>query len=113
MATDDTLVATDPLAAPLRDQERVRAEGRYDLANLPFLARVSLDTARGYSQLPTPKAMAIKTNPPRYLSATGATVAEAQRKALQECNQISGSPCLVYAVDDTIVLPKRITAVQP
>lgn len=113
VATDDTLLATDPFAAPLRDQERVRAEGRYDLAKLPFLARVSLDTARGYSWLPTPKAMAIKINPARYISATGATVAEAQRKALQECNQISGSPCLVYAVDDTIVLPKRITAVPP
>jgi hypothetical protein len=93
--------------------EQARAEGRYDLAKLPFLARVSVDTARNYAQLPMPKAMALKTVPPRYVSATGTTVAEAERKALQECNQISGTPCMLYAVDDTIVLPRRMTAAAP
>jgi len=90
--------------------ERVHAEGRYDLNKLPFLSRGSRDTANEYSQLPMPKAMAIKAFPPRHVSATGATVAEAQRKALQDCNQIAGSTCMLYAVDDTIVLPKRLTS---
>jgi hypothetical protein len=63
--------------------------------------------------MPMPKAMAIKTFPPRYISATAATAAEAQRKALQDCNQISGSTCMLYAVDDTIILPKRLTAPPP
>jgi hypothetical protein len=113
IATDDTLVANDPPATPPRDMERVHAEGRYDLNKLPFLSRVSLDTANQYSQLPMPKAMAIKAFPPRHISGTGATAFEAQRKALQDCNQISGSICMLYAVDDTIVLPKRLTAPPP
>ena len=113
IATNDTLAAPDPFAAPLRDMDNVRSQGRYDLAKLPYLPRVSLDAVRGYALLTAPKAMAIKTQPPRYLSATGATLAEAQRKALQECNQIAGSPCMVYAVNDTIVLPQRITAAPP
>jgi len=110
IATDDALIATDPPATPPRDMERVHAEGRYDLNKLPFLSRGSRDTANEYSQLPMPKAMAIKAFPPRHVSATGATVAEAQRKALQDCNQIAGSTCMLYAVDDTIVLPKRLTS---
>jgi hypothetical protein len=113
IATDDALIATDPPATPSRDMERVHAEGRYDLNKLPFLSRGSLDTANEYSQLPMPKAMAIKAFPPRHVSATGATAAEAQRKALQDCNQISGSTCFLYAVDDTIVLPKRLTSPPP
>ena len=113
IATDDALIATDPPATPPRDMELVHAEGRYDLNKLPFLARVSLDTANQYSQLPMPKAMAIKAFPPRHVSATGATATEAQRKALQDCNQISGSTCFLYAVDDAIVLPKRLTSPPP
>jgi uncharacterized caspase-like protein len=113
IATDDALIATDPPAAPPRDMERVHAEGQYDLNKLPFLARASLDTANQYPQLPMPKAMAIKAFPPRHVSATGATAAEAQRKALQDCNQISGSTCFLYAVDDAIVLPKRLTSPPP
>ena len=113
IATDDALIATDPPATPPRDMELVHAEGRYDLNKLPFLSRASLDTANQYSQLPMPKAMAIKAFPPRHVSATGATVAEAQRKALQDCNQISGSTCFLYAVDDAIVLPKRLTSPPP
>ena len=110
IATDDALIAADPPATAPRDMERVHAEGRYDLNKLPFLSRGSRDTANEYSQLPMPKAMAIKAFPPRHVSATGATVAEAQRKALQDCNQIAGSTCMLYAVDDTIVLPKRLTS---
>jgi hypothetical protein len=113
IATDDALIATDPPATPPRDMERVHAEGQYDLNKLPFLSRASLDTANQYPQLPMPKAMAIKAFPPRHVSATGATVAEAQRKALQDCNQISGSTCFLYAVDDAIVLPKRLTSPPP
>jgi uncharacterized caspase-like protein len=113
IATDDTLIATDPPATPPRDMERVHAEGQYDVNKLPFLTRGSLDTANQYPQLPMPKAMAIKAFPPRHVSATGATAGEAQRKALQDCNQISGSTCLLYAVDDTIVLPKRLTSPLP
>ena len=112
IATDDALIATDPPNSP-RDMELVRAEGQYDLNKLPFLSRASRDTANQYSQLPMPKAMAIKAFPPRHVSATGATAAEAQRKALQDCNQISGSTCFLYAADYTIVLSKRLTSPLP
>lgn len=93
--------------------EGLRAHGRYDLSKLPFLASVSRDTASQYPLLPMPKAMAIKAFPPRYISATGATIEEAERKALDECNKISGSSCMLYAENDNIVLPRRLTAAPP
>jgi hypothetical protein len=80
---------------------------------LPFLPRVSLDVVRSYDVIGQPKAMAVKLFPPRYVSAIGGTIREAQQKALADCNQIAGSRCMLYAVDDTIVLPQGKTEPDP
>ena len=93
--------------------EQVRAEGLFDAAKLPFYPSASADILRGYTQLPKPKAMAIKAFPGRYFSATGASIEQAQRVALDECNKTAGSTCMLYAQDDTIILPKRLTAPPP
>jgi Caspase domain len=113
VAKDDLLVAPDPLDAKVHDMERVRYAGQYRLDMLPFLARVSEDAVRRFAQLPAPKALALKGIPPRYIDATGATIAEAERKALLECNQIAGTPCVLYAVDNQVVLPQGKTLADP
>ena len=57
--------------------------------------------------------MAVKPGPAKYISATGSTVKEAEQKALAECNQLPGLPCMLYAVDDLVVLPQRKTDPDP
>jgi hypothetical protein len=113
IATGDTLVADDPTRAPRRDLDEVHSSGVYKLDKLPFVPGASLDAVRKYDMVPKPKAMAIKLVPPRYVSATGATLHEAEQKALADCNAISGTPCMLYAVDDNIVLPQRKIAADP
>jgi Caspase domain len=113
IARDDVLVAPDPLEAPLHDMEQLHFTGQFSLDKLPFLAKVSEDTVRKFELLPAPKALALKAIPPRYVSATGATLAEAEREALANCNQIQGTPCILYAANDMIVLPQGKTAADP
>jgi hypothetical protein len=109
IAKDDALIASDPTEAPRRDMDEVHFSGRFRMDKLPFLPHVSLDIVRSYDILGKPKAMAVKLSPPRYVSAAGGTIREAQQKALADCNQIAGTPCMLYAEDDTIVLPQRKT----
>lgn len=44
---------------------------------------------------------------------TGETLAEAEGKALAECNKIQGTPCILYATNDLIVLPQGKTVADP
>jgi uncharacterized caspase-like protein len=113
VARDDSLVATDPVEAPLNDMEQVHFTGQFRLDKLPFFPKVSEDVLRKYELLPAPKALALKTVPPRFVSATGETLAEAERKALANCNQIQGSPCILYATNDSIVLPQGKIVADP
>jgi hypothetical protein len=113
VATGETLAADDPTRAPRRDLEEVHSAGVYRIDKLPFVPGASRDVVGKYDVAPQPKAIAIKLQPPRYISATGASLHEAEQKALADCNAISGSPCMLYAVNDTIVLPLRKTAPDP
>jgi len=113
IARGDVLVTDNPVEAPRRDMDEVRMRGMYNINKMPFRPRVSSDIIRGYELLPQPKAMAVKTVPVSYFSATGATLHDAQQKALSDCNSIPGARCLLYAVNDTIVLPDRKTKADP
>jgi hypothetical protein len=113
IATGDTLVADDPTKAARRDLDEVHSSGVYKLDKLPFVPGASLDVVRKYDVAPKPKAMAIKLNPARYISAIGGTLHEAEQKALADCNAISGARCMLYAADDNIVLPQRKTEADP
>ena len=113
IARGDVLVTDNPVEAPRRDLDEVRMRGLYNINKMPFRPRVSSDIVRSYDLLSQPKAMAVKLVPPRYVSATGATVHDAQQKALSDCNSISGGRCILYAVNDTIVLPDRKTQADP
>jgi hypothetical protein len=106
-------VAADPAEAPLHDMEQVHFSGQFRLEKLPFFPKVSEDVLRKFEFLPKPKALALKAVPPRFVSATGETLAEAEGKALADCNQIKGTPCVLYATNDLIVLPQGKTAADP
>jgi len=113
IAKGDTLVTGDPTEAPRRDIDEVHSAGLFRVDKLPFRPGASIDVIRNYDLLPQPKAMAVKTVPPRYVSATGPTPHDAEQKALSDCNSISGSRCMLYAVNDMIVLPQRKTLADP
>jgi hypothetical protein len=113
VARDDSLVATDPAEAPLHDMEQVHFTGQFRLDKLPFFPKVSEDVLRKFELLPAPKALALKTIPARFVSATGETLAEAEEKALADCNKIQGTPCILYATNDLIVLPQGKTVADP
>jgi len=113
IASGDALATDDPTQAARRDLAEVHSSGTYRIDKLPFLPGASQDVVRKYDVVPQPKAMAVKLSPPRYVSATGNTVHDAEQKALDDCNAISGTRCMLYAVNDTIVLPQRKTAPDP
>lgn len=113
IARGDVLMTDNPVEAPPRDLDEVHMRGAYNIDKMPFRPRVSSDIVRGYDLLSQPKAMAVKLVPPRYISATGPTLHDAEQKALSDCNSISGSRCMLYAVNDMIVLPDRKTQADP
>jgi hypothetical protein len=87
---------------------RVLYDGAYRPDMVPF--QPADQVARDYAALAEPKALAIAPSPPRVRAATGATVAEAEAKALAACNDPgSGYPCFLYAVNARVVLPLRRT----
>jgi len=113
IAKGDELMTTDPTAAPRRDMGEVHASGAFSVDKLPFLPGVSQDVVSKYYLLSQPKAMAVKLVPPRYISASGSTLHDAEQKALSDCNSISGQRCMLYAANDMIVLPQRKTEADP
>jgi hypothetical protein len=113
IAKGDALITSDPTEAPRRDIDEVHSAGLFRIDKLPFRPGASLDVIRNYDLLPQPKAMAVKTVPPRYISATGPTLHDAEQKALSGCNSISGRRCMLYSVNDSIVLPQRKTEADP
>jgi uncharacterized caspase-like protein len=113
IARGEELMTDNPVEAPRRDMEEVHMRGVFNINKMPFRPGASFDIIRGYDLLSQPKAMAVKLAPPRYISATGATLHDAEQKALSDCNAISGSRCMLYAVNDTIVLPDRKTQADP
>ena len=93
-----------------KDVEQVHFSGTFRIDKLPFFPTSSKDVLQQFESLPSPKALAVKAAPPRYVSATGKTLAEAERQALANCNDIKGTACLLYAANDLVVLPQAKTA---
>jgi hypothetical protein len=64
-----------------------------------------------YPTMSGPKAMAIGAAPLRARIASGTTDREAETKALAACNDPPDSPipCILYAVNDRVILPQRRT----
>jgi hypothetical protein len=64
---------------------------------------------REYESVGAPKAMAIRAAGPKLKIGTGKTLAEAEAKALAQCNDDSPYPCILYAANEKVILPQRRT----
>jgi hypothetical protein len=110
LASDDELQAPDPWKAPRRDMARVGYVGEYKPENVPLFSVTDKAELRSYVSMREPKAMVLRPAGARIAIATGATSEEAQSKALAACNvDLAPMPCLVYAVNDRVILNQRRT----
>jgi Caspase domain len=110
LASDDTLQAPDVWKAERHDMPRLNYKGRYAPNNVPLFSGTE-DRLHSYSAMSAPKAMVIRPAFARVNIATGASLAEAQSKALAACNDddFNFMPCFVYAVNDRVILDQRRT----
>jgi hypothetical protein len=109
VAMDGKVATPDPASVPRRPQARVIYQGSYRPEMVP-LFDTPPQKARDYVKMRAPKAMAIRPGSPSVTVETGATVAEAEAKALAKCTDPgSPYPCFLYAVNDNVVLPLRRT----
>lgn len=109
LALDDVVRAPDPKAAPRRDMRRVGYAGGYAADMVPFPLAQQARDRQAYATATGPKAMAIHA-PRGVFWSGGATASEAQSRALAACNEPNSAyPCILYAIDDQVVLPQRRT----
>lgn len=109
LALDDVVRAPEPKAAPRRDMQRVGYAGRYAADMVPFPLAQQARDRQAYATATGPKAMAIHV-PRGVFWSGGATAGEAQSRALTACNEPNAAyPCILYAIDDQVVLPQRRT----
>jgi uncharacterized caspase-like protein len=109
IATNDELRATDPIAAGRHDMAELHYKGPFQAEKTPLLSAGNRETILSYAKLPSPKALAIRPYHSQATSATGATVVEAQQKALDSCKGNPPWPCFIYAVNDEVVISERRT----
>ena len=84
-------------------------QGSYSPAMVPMFERPPGE-ALDYPKLGQPKAMAIRPSGPRIKIANGQTLAEAEAKALAQCNEgDSPYPCFLYAANERVILSQRRT----
>jgi hypothetical protein len=111
VASDDELKAPDPSAAPRRAVPRMSYAGPYKAEMVPLFSNRQTKELVDYPTMSGPKAMAIGAAPLRARIASGRTDKEAETKALAACNDPPDSPipCILYAVNDRVILPQRRT----
>jgi hypothetical protein len=109
LASDDALRAPDVWTADRHDMPRLNYKGTYAPDQVPLFSGAE-EALRAYTSLAAPKAMVIRPNGTRVRTATGASLVEAQSKALAACNDDRDAmPCFVYAVNERVVLDQRRT----
>jgi hypothetical protein len=111
VASDDELKAPDPSAVPRRASPRMSYAGTYRLDMVPLFSNRQTKELVDYPTLSGPKAMAIGASPLRARIATGSSDKDAETKALAACNDPPDAPipCILYAVNDKVILPQRRT----
>jgi len=109
LAFDDKLSGADPSSAPRRAMPRLTYQGPYRVDMVPlFTAPPTI--VHDYVKMRSPKAMAIGPVGLKIAAETGATLADAESKALAKCTiPDSPFPCFLYAVNDNVILPFRRT----
>jgi hypothetical protein len=115
VAVDDELKTPDPYVGQRRSAPRLAYTGPYRPEMVPLFASHPVKELAEYAAMGGARAMAIGAVPPRARVASGATNREAEAKALAACNDPPDSPipCILYAVDDRVVLPSRRTEPMP
>lgn len=109
LASGDELRAPDLWKADRRSMPRLDYKGVYAPELVPLFTGTE-DALTSYPSLASPKAMVIRPNGSRVRTATGASPAEAQSKALAACNDdLNSIPCFVYAVNERVVIDQRRT----
>jgi hypothetical protein len=109
VVVDDRPVTKDPLGGPRRNMPRLAYQGPYRPDMVPTF-ETPPSIAHDYLKMRSPKAMAIRPSGPKLTAESGATLAEAEAKALAKCTDPdSPYPCFLYAENDNVVLPLRRT----
>lgn len=118
------LISTDDAVVPpgadgvrsVRDAPRVRYAGLFNPERIPALRQDTLLRAdvAAYATLPGPKAAAFHATGILHLATGMPNQRDAEEKALKECNadpvrNSSGGPCYLYAAENRVVLPLRLT----
>ena len=113
VASDDNVLAPDIARAQRRAAARLSYKGPYRPDMFPFLRDPKRKELLDYAALPEPKAMAVRprNGDPLIASATGTSPADAQARALAQCNgpNMGPFPCFLYAVNGQVILPQRRT----
>jgi len=122
------LIAIDDELSPMgpdgklqtTDMPRTHYDGTFDLAQIPAMRpdRKSRTDVTEYTAAKGPKAIAIHVRGVLTVNTIAQTQRGAEFQALQRCNEnpltrkfsTLDGPCLLYAVGDTVVLPKRLKA---
>jgi hypothetical protein len=106
---DDRVVSKDPTSGPRTRMPRLTYQGSYRPDMVPTF-ETPPSVAQDYVKMRSPKAMAIRPVGTKLTAETGATLAEAEAKALAKCTDPdSPYPCFIYAQNDNVVLPQRRT----
>jgi hypothetical protein len=112
VAADDTLRLSDPFGVERHPAPRLAYEGPYRPDMVPLFPAPP-NEALEYAKMSEPKAMAIRPSGPKIAIATGATLAEAEARALAQCSVAdSPFPCFLYAANQATILPQRRTEAQ-
>lgn len=117
VALNDALVESvaQPRGLP-RPMPRVSYTGLFDPAQLPAVAQVTRERAdiAGYRAASEPKAVAMHPWGRVFVVTGAASQRVAEEMALSACNKdpdrdAKDGPCLLYAVDNAVILNKRTT----
>lgn len=116
VALNDELLTPDAMEER-RDMPRLRHAGAYDPQLVPGISlrrRPQMPEVMGYGDKPGPKAMAIHPQGRVAVANLARTPQEAAQQALAACGTMARrdrlvGTCLLYAIDDEVVLPRRLT----
>ena len=117
IAADDGVTSPGADGAwPVRDAPRVRYAGVFNPERIPALRQKTLlrPEVAAYATLAGPKAAAFHATGILSLATGAANQRAAEEKALKDCNadpvrSRPGGPCYLYAVENRVVLPLRLT----
>ncbi len=116
VAVNDALLPPEAMAAR-RDMPRLHHAGAYDPQLVPGISarrRPQMPEVMGYGDKPGPKAMAIHPQGRVAVANLARSQREAAEQALAACRAMAQrdrlvGTCLLYAIDDEVVLPRRLT----